>query len=132
MQPVCNRGRALSMQIGDGGQSARCHLMCARSHLEISEMAISEMLSRVSTWSQSVPHVSTRILSCEQMSKICVRTSLTFFIAFAWMKCRTHQSARYPFFFHCRYTLSRVRWSDSGAKNFSRAASLSSSRSRGR
>lgn len=37
----------------------------------------------------------------------------------------------YPLFFHCWYTCSSVRWSLSGMKNFSRAASLSSARSLG-
>lgn len=38
----------------------------------------------------------------------------------------------YPLAFHWLYTCSSVRWSLSGTKNFSRAASLSSARSGGR
>ncbi|KAI5293328.1 hypothetical protein KEM52_005645 [Ascosphaera acerosa] len=48
------------------------------------------------------------------------------------IKCRVHHPSAHPFARHCEYTCSRVRWSDSGTKNFSRAASDSSCRSLGR
>jgi hypothetical protein len=52
-------------------------------------------------------------------------------------RCRPHTHAGVtahtpaPDFFHSWYTFRYVRWSDSGTKNFSRAASLSASRSLG-
>ena len=58
-------------------------------------------------------------------------TSLAFLIPFEWMKCRLHHPASNLYCFALWYTFKRVKWSDSGTKNFSRAASLSSSRSFG-
>jgi hypothetical protein len=62
------------------------------------------------------------------ISLSCARTSRTFLMAFEWMKCSAHHCPEYPFVFHCWYTFRKVRWSDSGTWNFSRALSESSSR----
>mmetsp|Transcript_13649 Transcript_13649/g.58300 ORF Transcript_13649/g.58300 Transcript_13649/m.58300 type:complete len:267 (+) Transcript_13649:1323-2123(+) len=82
--------------------------------------------------SQSPFALTVETRCCFMMSSSCALTSRAFFNPFPCRKCLLHQSVRYPLFFHCWYTLSRVRWSLSGTKNFSRAASLSSSRSFGR
>mmetsp|Transcript_18673 Transcript_18673/g.46477 ORF Transcript_18673/g.46477 Transcript_18673/m.46477 type:complete len:205 (-) Transcript_18673:1709-2323(-) len=82
--------------------------------------------------SQSEPAECSATFCCFMMSSSCARTSRPFLSPLPWMKWRLHQSVRYPLFFHCWYTLNSVMWSLSGTKNFSRAASLSSSRSLGR
>mmetsp|Transcript_18055 Transcript_18055/g.61359 ORF Transcript_18055/g.61359 Transcript_18055/m.61359 type:complete len:205 (+) Transcript_18055:542-1156(+) len=84
------------------------------------------------TQSQSTPHESTARRRCCIMSPSCACTSSALRMALACTKWSEHHAGDLEFWSHCWYTLSRVRWSLSGTKNFSRAASLSSSRSLGR
>ena len=65
------------------------------------------------------------------MSRSYCLTSLTFLNAFICMKCFSAYSAEYSCHSHSLYAFSRVRWSDSGTKNFSQAAFASDSQSLG-
>mmetsp|Transcript_24293 Transcript_24293/g.76458 ORF Transcript_24293/g.76458 Transcript_24293/m.76458 type:complete len:208 (-) Transcript_24293:971-1594(-) len=84
------------------------------------------------TMSHAAPQLTSWIFCVFMMSMSCARTSRALRMPLTWMKWSLHQSPRYPLFFHWLYVCRRVRWSLSGTKNFSRAASDSSARSLGR